>query len=381
MRRDRTAAAGLVLAAGALILSATPVQARPAPPAQPPGQIESMQRDLGLTADQAVRRLAAERRAADLAPALRTRLADRFGGSWMDETGALVVATTDAADVRALTAAGARPVVVGRSLADLESIVDTLNRASAPGQAIRGWHADVRANHVVVLAADTAAGEAFVRASGVDRAAVRVEVTAERPVPYRDVRGGDPFYLTNAQRCVIGFTVRQGKKQGFVTAGHCLKPRSDGTPPSTIGKVEGWSYPGDDYAWASLDPESKAVGLVGRPVGIPIAGSTEAQPGTRVCAYGATVSSRCGTVQQYNATINYPDGTVTGLIRTTICSQPSDSGAPLLAGNQAQGVLSGGTGNCSVGGTSYFQPINEVLAVYGLTLITAISPPGVASGR
>ncbi|RBQ20678.1 S1 family peptidase [Spongiactinospora rosea] len=371
MRRNRPAAAGLVLAAVALVLSATPAQARPAPSGYPPGMAEQVGRDLGLTRAQAAERPAREQRAAELAPALRARLAGRFGGSWVDETGALVVATTDAADVRALAAAGARPVLVGRSLADLESIVGTLNRAPAPGQAIRGWHADVRANHVVVLAADAAAGEAFVRASGVDRAAVRVEVTAERPVPYRDVRGGDPFYLTGLRTCVIGFTVRRGEKQGFVTAGHCLKPRPDGTPPSTIGKVEGWSYPGDDYAWASLDPALKAVGLVGRPTGIRIAGSTEAQPGSSACSLGVTVGARCGTIQQYNATINYPDGTVTGLIRASVCSAPGDSGAPLVAGNQAQGVLSGGTGNCSTGGASYYQPINEVLAVYGLTLLTA----------
>ncbi|MEH0929165.1 hypothetical protein [Micromonospora sp. CPCC 205558] len=32
------------------------------------------------------------------------------------------------------------------------------------------------------------------------------------------------------------------------------------------------------------------------------------------------------------------------------------------------GILSGGTGNCTAGGTTYYQPIAEVLAAYGLTL-------------
>jgi streptogrisin C len=33
-------------------------------------------------------------------------------------------------------------------------------------------------------------------------------------------------------------------------------------------------------------------------------------------------------------------------------------------------VLSGGSGNCTSGGTTFFQPVNEILAVYGLTLVT-----------
>ncbi len=32
------------------------------------------------------------------------------------------------------------------------------------------------------------------------------------------------------------------------------------------------------------------------------------------------------------------------------------------------GILSGGTGNCSTGGTTYYQPISEILATYGVTI-------------
>jgi streptogrisin C len=41
-----------------------------------------------------------------------------------------------------------------------------------------------------------------------------------------------------------------------------------------------------------------------------------------------------------------------------------------MRGDQAQGTLSGGTGGCLLGGQSYFQPIQEVLSTYGLTLLT-----------
>jgi streptogrisin C len=33
-------------------------------------------------------------------------------------------------------------------------------------------------------------------------------------------------------------------------------------------------------------------------------------------------------------------------------------------------MLSGATGNCTSGGKSFFQPIGEVLQVYGMTLVT-----------
>lgn len=32
------------------------------------------------------------------------------------------------------------------------------------------------------------------------------------------------------------------------------------------------------------------------------------------------------------------------------------------------GILSGGSGNCTTGGTSYYQPILEILAAYGLSI-------------
>jgi streptogrisin C len=54
-----------------------------------------------------------------------------------------------------------------------------------------------------------------------------------------------------------------------------------------------------------------------------------------------------------------------------VCAEPGDSGGSLLSGNQAQGVTSGGSGNCSSGGITYYQPVNEILQTYGLTLATS----------
>jgi hypothetical protein len=83
---------------------------------------------------------------------------------------------------------------------------------------------------------------------------------------------------------------------------------------------------------------------------------------------GATTGVHCGTVLALNATVNYAEGTVSGLIQTNICSEPGDSGAPLYDGTILLGLLSGGSGNCASGGISFFQPITEVLSAYGLSV-------------
>jgi streptogrisin D len=73
-------------------------------------------------------------------------------------------------------------------------------------------------------------------------------------------------------------------------------------------------------------------------------------------------------VTALNATVNYPQGTVTGLIRTTVCAEPGDSGGSLYAGTSALGLTSGGSGNCSSGGTTFFQPVTEPLSVFGVSV-------------
>jgi streptogrisin C len=68
--------------------------------------------------------------------------------------------------------------------------------------------------------------------------------------------------------------------------------------------------------------------------------------------------------------VNYPEGTVTGLTHTDVCAEPGDSGGSWLSGDQAQGVTSGGSSDCTFGGTTFFQPVTEILEVNNLTLVT-----------
>ena len=100
------------------------------------------------------------------------------------------------------------------------------------------------------------------------------------------------------------------------------------------------------------------------------AGSTQSPVGGSICRSGSTTGWHCGTISQHNTSVTYPEGTISGVTRTTVCAEPGDSGGSYISGSQAQGVTSGGSGNCRSGGTTFHQPINPLLQQYQLTLKT-----------
>jgi len=199
---------------------------------------------------------------------------------------------------------------------------------------------------------------------------VRVVTTAEQPRTLIDVIGGNAYYIGGA-RCSVGFSVNGG----FVSAGHCGTTGSTTTQPS--GTFRGSSFPGNDYSWVQVASGNTPRGLVNGYNGsnVTVSGSTEAAVGASICRSGSTTGWHCGTVQAKNASVTYSQGTVNGLTRTNVCAEPGDSGGSWMSGNQAQGVTSGGSGNCTSGGTTYFQPVNEILSAYGLTLVTGSGTP------
>lgn len=351
----------------------------PAPVSTPKvanGVLAAMQRDLGLSGSAARDRLAFQAGAAETEQALAARLGADYAGAWVDpKANVLHVAVTDAADGPAVRAAGARPVVARHSLAALDGFKAGLDAALAPAAAaVPSWYVDVASNTVVVNATAGAVDQArdLAAASGVPADAVTVVETTEAPRTFADVVGGNAYRIGSA-RCSIGFAVTGG----FVTAGHCGRTGAATTTPT--GTFAGSSFPGNDYAWVRVAAGETPVGAVNNYSGgrVAVAGSTPTTVGATVCRSGSTTGWRCGSVQAFNATVNYAQGSVSGLIRTNVCAEPGDSGGSLIAGNQAQGLTSGGSGNCSTGGTTYFQPVNEALSAYGLTLVTSggTTPP------
>ncbi|MFV0134226.1 carbohydrate-binding protein [Streptomyces sp. HMX87] len=351
--------------------------------AAPPALLRAMERDLGLDRPQAERRLANEAEAGAVAGRLRAALGGDFAGAWVRgaESGTLTVATTDAADVAAIEAQGAQAAVVRHSLADLDAAKTRLDRAAAekgPADA-PVWYVDVRANTVTVEAVRPAAARALADAAGVDRSLIRIERTAERPRALYDLRGGEAYYINNSGRCSIGFPVTKGGQQGYATAGHCGRTGASTSGHNRVaqGTFQGSVFPGRDMAWVATNSQWTATPYVRGAGGqnVQVAGSTQAPVGASVCRSGSTTGWHCGTIQQHNTSVTYPEGTITGVTRTSVCAEPGDSGGSYISGSQAQGVTSGGSGNCSSGGTTFYQPINPLLQNYGLTLKTTGGGP------
>ncbi|MEJ1200379.1 MULTISPECIES: S1 family peptidase [unclassified Streptomyces] len=387
MRRSRLRHLGLatLLVLGSLTAVGTlPASAADSPtdsvkdPAASAGLLDAMQRDLGLTRAEAEDRLAAERRATDLAPTARRAAGDAFGGSWFDAgRGRLTVAVTPKASpatVRAVGATGAHVRTVEHSARQLDAAKTRIDRLDAPA-GVSSWHVDPAANAVVV---DVVAGkradndvQRFVtRAREAGPVTVRTVSSAPQTFAAGTV-GGDPYYTGNV-RCSIGFSVHGG----FVTAGHCggAGGAVRGWDGSHIGTFQGSSFPGNDYAWVSVGSGWWTVPVVlgwGTVSDQLVRGSNEAPVGASICRSGSTTHWHCGTVLAKNETVNYSQGAVHQMTKTSVCAEGGDSGGSFISGDQAQGVTSGGWGNCSSGGETWFQPVNEILNRYGLTLHTA----------
>lgn len=365
--------ASVTLAAGTAVAFTLPATAAPATEVSTTAAdpvIQAMQRDLGLTKAEAEQRLRSEAEAREVHKAVTKELGADFAGAHYDAAlGKLVVGVTDTADFAEVRAAGAEPRLVERTVAELEKAAKALDakESSAP-DAVTGWYVDVEANSVVVTTAMGTAEQAerFVTRAGVDADVVDVVESTESPRTFMDIIGGNAYYIGTGARCSVGFAV-QG---GFVTAGHCGSTGATTSSPS--GRFAGSSFPGNDYAYVQTGSGDTPRGLVNMYNGSArvVSGSTVAPVGSSVCRSGSTTGWHCGTIQATNQTVRYAEGTVSGLTRTNVCAEPGDSGGSFISGNQAQGMTSGGSGNCTWGGTTYFQPVNEVLNAYNLRLVT-----------
>ncbi|WP_432058087.1 S1 family peptidase [Streptomyces sp. bgisy022] len=372
-------AAGTLPASASDTGSATPAASSPtdSEPASA-GLLQAMQRDLGLTRAEAEARLSAERRATDAAPEAREAAGSAYGGTWFDSTrGTLTVAVTDDADtatVKAVRAAGAAVRTVEHSAATLDAAKARIDRLDAPA-GVSSWSVDPAANSVVVNVVSEQKGDNEVRrfvAKAREAGPVTVRTVREAAETFAaGTVGGDPYYTGNV-RCSIGFSVHGG----FVTAGHCGGAGAEvrGWDGSHIGHFQGSSFPGNDYAWVNVGSGWWTVPVVLGWGTVPdqlVRGSAEAPVGASVCRSGSTTRWHCGRVLAKNETVNYSQGAVHQMTKTSVCAQPGDSGGAFISGDQAQGVTSGGWGNCSSGGETWFQPVNEILNRYGLTLHTA----------
>lgn len=348
-----------------------------------PKILNAMKRDLGLDAEQATARVARDLQATEVIEQLRSTAGDAFAGAWIAEDGTtLNVGVTDEALAPEVTTAGATPVVMANSLSKLEQAklaLDNVDIAqpetlttSSTETGVAAYYVDVAANKLVIeaLAGSTAHAEALAAQVGLTASEFEVKTVETMPTTFATVQGGGAYIIDQSFRCSIGFSVTTG----FVSAGHCGTPGSSVTTTggASLGTFSGSVFPGSaDMSYVRTVSGTTLSGTInGYGSGnLPVSGSTASSVGASICRSGSTTGVFCGTVRSLGATVNYAEGRVTGLTQTNVCAEPGDSGGSFYSGAQAQGVTSGGSGDCSSGGTTYFQPVNEILSTYGLTLV------------
>lgn len=271
-----------------------------------------------------------------------------------------------------LLATQASAATINPSTLSASAITATLSKdASIPGTA---WQTNPD-GRIIVSYDDTVTGAKMSALTGVTKQfgnRVTLEKIPGKLTKY--IAGGDAIY-GGQYRCSLGFNVRSGSTYYFLTAGHCGNIASswyaNSSKTTLLGTTYGSSFPGNDYAIVKYSTSyTNHPGTVdlynGSSQDITSAGN--ASVGQAVKRSGSTTGVHSGSVTATNATVNYAEGTVTGLIRTNVCAEGGDSGGALFAGSVALGLTSGGSGNCSSGGTTYFQPVTEALSRYGVSV-------------
>ncbi|MEV0010024.1 S1 family peptidase [Streptomyces sp. NPDC047973] len=233
------------------------------------------------------------------------------------------------------------------------------------------WNVEPSTGRLVVTVDSTvtqAEIETIKKSAGANAGALRIERT---PGTFSKlISGGDAIYASS-WRCSLGFNVRSGSTYYFLTAGHCTDGAgtwwSNSGHTTVLGTTSGSSFPTNDYGIVRYTNSSVTKsGTVGSQ---DITSAANATVGMSVTRRGSTTGIHSGSVTGLNATVNYGGGDIVyGMIRTNVCAEPGDSGGPLYSGTRAIGLTSGGSGNCSSGGTTFFQPVTEALSAYGVSV-------------
>jgi streptogrisin D len=291
---------------------------------------------------------------------------DQTAGSYYDGTQMVVNVTSKAAADR-VEAAGGTARVVSRSMRELNATMTTLNN----GVVGTAWWVDPITNQVVVDTDETVTGATMDAVKGaVAQGNGAVRVNPVKGQFNKLIAGGNAIFVSGA-RCSLGFNVRNSAgTRFFITAGHCTNIGSQWSATSggaVIGNRTGTSFPTNDYGIVQyVSSFTNTPGTIANGQDITSAGN--AFVGQAVRRHGSTTGNRGGTVTALNATVNYAQGSVFQMIRTNVCAEPGDSGGSMYAGSVALGLTSGGSGNCTTGGVTFFQPVPEVLSRFGVNV-------------
>ncbi|MFD7463627.1 S1 family peptidase [Streptomyces tendae] len=393
-RKYRLAAVGIALAASVVLGTQTVAQAQgtDATPHYQPEMVRALAASLGVSEEAAVDRL-------DRQDAQQSKLAELAkrgiagDGAFFDASGRLTVNAADGAEAATIEKAGLDARVPARGQAVLDKVkaeLDALAAKKVPSGVV-AWSVDLAADKVTVKVNNDrgAAAKAFLDKAAEHGSAVRIVRGEEKLEAKAAIYPGSKMTLNDSTGwCSVGYGARdRSGNQYLVSAGHCIVNtlRYDGTAFAKGYKTRyALGTRSVDMGIATVNSGhsiTTSVGTWGNSNPVAVRGSSRASSGAALCKSGATTGWTCGTVGSYNNTVTYvdrnggPDTVVSGLASSSVCVEGGDSGGAYISGNQAQGMTSGGpTGQQCSGvnsrGSSYFQPLDDALSYYGLTLNT-----------
>ena len=375
-------------------------EARPGTSASPV-VLAALERDLGLTPDQATQLVRQQVEATKLDQVLQQSLGNDFGGSWFDaKSGKLVVSVTDAHRSAEVTGKGATVRVVQRGKKKLGAITAQLDalagrpadaaRKASPGKrsaalaGVVGWHADPKTDTVVVTAVKGVPKPATLAKYGQAISMEYVDHAPQAAANYMD--GGDEIHVPLGT-CSAGFNLRNPSTgQGYLlTAGHCVKagdpvygqgyvyfgPTLESFFPSFDDAIVRADNPGYWIQGPWVDTYPSNGGFIN------ITGYTDAPVGTTICKSGITTKLTCGYINVKNETLTLSSGeTIYGETRHSACVEPGDSGGANFSLNgslySAEGVTSAASligGRClqvyGYQNMSWYFPFANSIAYYG----------------
>ena len=406
-RTIRRSLAGAALALGLGATALVPIQTATSAPIPAPvdGVYDVLGKSWGVSASEAKLRLDAEHSKADALEAVQAQLAKAsrvataepgLDGAFFDSARRLVVNVQSATAAEVARAHGLTPRTVVRgeqALTRLQNQVQALADKSGSKQ-VQTIGADLPTDRLQVVlqpGAQTPATVALVKQlkaiPGVD-----VSTNTTTLAMTADVIGGQIMDLVPGTNCSLGYpgTTSNGNNV-LLTAGHCVEGNPDilNRSGTHIGRGIASRFrtgsPSVDMGLMDIDSEDIGRGYIDNRNGqtTRVTGSSKAPVGSTICKAGNTTGWTCGSITQYNLTVNYggAGGSITrtsGLARSTVCTEGGDSGGAYISGTTAQGMTSGGPndghdcgwnqGHNATGSYSFYQPVVDAASYYGVTL-------------
>ncbi|MEV0668483.1 S1 family peptidase, partial [Spirillospora sp. NPDC050365] len=361
--------------------------------------VKQIAKDHGVSAAEAGRRADRQPAQFKLAAKIDKKLGAAYGGAWIDQAhgGRLTVAVTKknaAATARTTaTASGMNDTAtttVRYSFQHLQQVSDSLAKrvATANKGAKAGLQTGiVTSGNTVKLSSlkgaplTPAQRDVIGWARRTFGGAVEVSTYAHKSVPrycYDDYACDPPLrsglaIFTGGARCTSAFMTYSGSRYYMLTAGHCaelgyywdVSTYSYGY--QNVGGASNYTFGWyGDSAIVSIDNPTwwEPKGWV-----LPqtrVYGSERDYVGGYVCKQGSTTGYTCGSITEVNATVSYPNRTLSGMTWSTACDGPGDSGSGVFYGNYAHGILSGGPNS---GCGMIHEPIGRALSSMGVSLL------------